>query len=166
MQKNTTKLFVSLRAKTKCEGFITEDDLLFKTKRRKKGLTSVHEEERYRVVTVDEKVRLLDTVHKDPAGGHFGVHKTQEKVAERYYWKGMASDIASYCSNCLVCQRQNKMPKKLQNCILLVSQTMHLLNGEWTWLMQFSTFYMELPLMRDMEATEQTSLPGMFCTQS
>ena len=60
----------------KCEGFITEDGLLFKTKRRKKGLTSVQEEERYRVVTVDEKVRLLDTVHKDPAGRHFGVHKT------------------------------------------------------------------------------------------
>ena len=36
----------------------------------------------------------------------------QEKVAERYYWKGMASDIANYCSTCLVCQRQNKMPKK------------------------------------------------------
>ena len=60
----------------KCEGFITEDGLLFKTKRRKKGLTFVREEERYRVDTVDEKVRLLDTVHKDPAGGHFGVHKT------------------------------------------------------------------------------------------
>ena len=60
----------------KCEGFITEDGLLFKTKRWKKGLTSVQEEERYRVVTVDEKVRLLHTVHKDPAGGHFGVHKT------------------------------------------------------------------------------------------
>ena len=43
----------------KCEGFITEDGLLFKTKRRKKGLTYVQKEERYRVVTVDEKVRLL-----------------------------------------------------------------------------------------------------------
>ena len=50
----------------KCEGFITEDGLLFKTKRRKKGLTSVQEKERYRGVTVDEKVRLLDTVRKDP----------------------------------------------------------------------------------------------------
>ena len=60
----------------KCEGFITDDGLPFKTKRRMKGLTSVQEKERYRVVTVDEKVKLLDTVHKDPAGGHFGVHKT------------------------------------------------------------------------------------------
>ena len=36
----------------------------------------------------------------------------QEKVAERYYWKGMASDIANYCSTCLLSQRQNKMPNK------------------------------------------------------
>ena len=48
----------------KCEGFITEDGLLFKTKRWKKRLTSVREEKRYRVVTVDEKVRLLDTVQQ------------------------------------------------------------------------------------------------------
>ena len=51
----------------KCEDFVTEDGLLFITKRRKKGLTSVQEEERYRVVTIDEKIRLLDSVHKDPA---------------------------------------------------------------------------------------------------
>ena len=68
------------------EGFTTEDGLLFKTKRRKKGLTSVQEEERYRVVTVDEKVRLLDTVHKDPAGGHFGVHKTYVVCIIRLNW--------------------------------------------------------------------------------
>ena len=41
----------------KCEGFVTEDGLLFKTtKRRKKGLTSVQEEQRYQVVTIDEKI--------------------------------------------------------------------------------------------------------------
>ncbi|KAL5467049.1 hypothetical protein EMCRGX_G031216 [Ephydatia muelleri] len=43
----------------KCEGFITEDGLLFKTKRWKKGLMSVQEEERYRVVTVDEKLSQI-----------------------------------------------------------------------------------------------------------
>ncbi|KAL5510242.1 hypothetical protein EMCRGX_G005757 [Ephydatia muelleri] len=46
------------------------------------GLTSVQEVERYRVVTFDEKVRLLDTVHKDPAGGHFGIHKTVSKAEQ------------------------------------------------------------------------------------
>ena len=29
-----------------------------------------------RIVTIDEKIRLLDSVHKDPAVGHFGIHKT------------------------------------------------------------------------------------------
>ena len=36
----------------------------------------------------------------------------QEKIAERYYWRGMAKDVAEYCSTCLVCQRRNKMSKK------------------------------------------------------
>ena len=36
----------------------------------------------------------------------------QEKIAERYYWKGMTKDVAEYCGTCLVCQRKNKMPKK------------------------------------------------------
>ena len=30
---------------------------------------------RYRVIKMDEKMRLHESVHKDPAGGHFGVHK-------------------------------------------------------------------------------------------
>eukprot|EP00731_Ephydatia_muelleri_P026840 Em0018g940a len=41
---------------------------------------------------------------------HISLKELQEKVAERYYWKGMASDIANYCSTCLVCQRQKKIP--------------------------------------------------------
>ena len=36
----------------------------------------------------------------------------QEKIAERYYWKGMTMDVAEYCGTCLVYQRRNKMPKK------------------------------------------------------
>ena len=34
------------------------------------------QDERYRVVKIDEKMRVLKSVHKDPAGGHFGIHKT------------------------------------------------------------------------------------------
>ena len=34
------------------------------------------QDERYRVVKIDEKMRVLESVHKDPAGGHFGIHKT------------------------------------------------------------------------------------------
>ena len=74
----------------KCESFATYDGLLFKLKRRKKPETGAlastratdarlrdePQDERYRVVKIDEKMRVLESVHKDPAGGHFGIHKT------------------------------------------------------------------------------------------
>ena len=34
------------------------------------------QDERYRVVKIDEKMRMLESVHKDLEGGHFGIHKT------------------------------------------------------------------------------------------
>ena len=36
------------------------------------------QDERYRVVKIDEKMRVLESVHKDPAGGHFGIHKASQ----------------------------------------------------------------------------------------
>ena len=69
-------------ARNACEDFATHDGLLFKTNRRKKHETGAlstmraEDQSRYRVIKMDEKMRLLESVHKDPAGGHFGVHKT------------------------------------------------------------------------------------------
>ena len=34
------------------------------------------QDERYRVVKIDEKMRVLESVHNNPAGGHFGINKT------------------------------------------------------------------------------------------
>ena len=58
----------------KCEYFATHDGLLFKTNRRKKhkteALSSMRAEDqsRHRVIKMDEQMRLLESVHKDPAG--------------------------------------------------------------------------------------------------
>ena len=74
----------------KFESFATYDGLLFKLKRRKKpetrALASTQatgacvrdepQDERYRVVKIDEKMRVLESVHNNPAGGHFGINKT------------------------------------------------------------------------------------------
>ena len=81
----------------KCGSFATHDGVLFKLKRRKKtktgALTSTRAEdgalvitgirrpqdEIYRVVKIDQKMRVLESVHnKDTAGGHFGIHKTYD----------------------------------------------------------------------------------------
>ena len=74
----------------KFESFANYDRLLFKLKRRKKpetrALASTQatgacvrdepQDERYRVVKIDEKMRVLESVHNNPAGGHFGINKT------------------------------------------------------------------------------------------
>ena len=74
----------------KYESIATYDGLLFKLKRRKNPETRAlvptratgarvrdePQDERYRVVNIDEKMRVLESVHKDPAVGHFGIHKT------------------------------------------------------------------------------------------
>ena len=56
-------------------------------------------------------------------------------MAERYYWKGMASDIANYCSTCLVCQRQNKMPKKTSELHPIGAPNRAF--AHWTWWVHF-----------------------------
>ena len=40
-------------------------------------------------------------------GGHFGSDRTQQKIAERFYWKSMWNDIKEYVRTCSVCQTTN-----------------------------------------------------------
>src|SRR5438045_3435471 len=41
-------------------------------------------------------------------GGHFGVDTTYNKIADRYYWKGMYDDIKKYVKSCDTCQRRGQ----------------------------------------------------------
>ena len=46
---------------------------------------------------------ILTFLHSDPAGGHFGVRKTVEKVKEKFYWPSCSKDVALWCSMCSLC---------------------------------------------------------------
>ncbi|KAL5493375.1 hypothetical protein EMCRGX_G014551 [Ephydatia muelleri] len=83
----------------KSESFATHDGLLFKLKRRKKPETGAL------ASTRATGARVRDEPQDER-------YRVAEKIAERYYWKGMTKDVAEYCGTCLVCQRRNKMPKK------------------------------------------------------
>lgn len=48
---------------------------------------------------------ILTEFHDSKLGGHGGILKTQKKISELFYWKGMMSDIRQYVAACLVCQR-------------------------------------------------------------
>ena len=40
----------------------------------------------------------LQACHSDATSGHFGVTKTHRRVAERFYWKGIVSDVRELVS--------------------------------------------------------------------
>jgi len=53
------------------------------------------------------KSKLLREVHDGPIGGHLGVQKTLQRLAQHYYWPGMRKDVQDYTFSCVACS-QNK----------------------------------------------------------
>ena len=49
-------------------------------------------------MSVEEQKRILTACHTEPTLGHFGMMKTWQRVAERFHWKGLASDIRTLVS--------------------------------------------------------------------
>jgi len=86
--------------------YVVENGILFK--RNKK--TPEHP---LRVITLQDREKILYNLHSSPLAGHFGLRKTIEKAAENYYWPGMGNDIKAYIESCDSCQRFGK-PRKVQ----------------------------------------------------
>jgi transposase InsO family protein len=61
--------------------------------------------------------RVLQECHDAPHAGHLGKHKTLARVQQRFWWSGMAADVAEYCRQCSRCQ-STKISKQRQNVIL------------------------------------------------
>src|SRR5436305_13623854 len=61
-----------------------------------------------RVLKEDETDAILFMTHNHETGGHFGADTTYNKIADRYYWKGMYDDIKKYVKSCDTCQRREQ----------------------------------------------------------
>src|SRR3954451_189722 len=61
-----------------------------------------------RVLQKDKTKIILYMVHNHEMGGHFGIDATYNKIAERYYWKGMYEDTKKYIKCCDNCQRRGQ----------------------------------------------------------
>src|SRR4051794_22284989 len=61
-----------------------------------------------RVLQKDETELILYMVHNHEIGGHFRIDATYNKIAERYYWKGMYEDSKEYIKCCDNCQRRGQ----------------------------------------------------------
>ncbi len=46
---------------------------------------------------------LISKHHDDPLAGHFGIEKTRELIARKYYWPTLRRDVEVYVKGCDVC---------------------------------------------------------------
>src|ERR1041385_988640 len=61
-----------------------------------------------RILKEDEVDSVIFMTHNHETGAHFGVETTYDKIARRYYWKGMYKDIKDYIKYCDACQRRGQ----------------------------------------------------------
>ncbi len=46
---------------------------------------------------------LISKHHNDPLTAHFGIEKTRELIARKYYWPILRQDVEAYVKGCDVC---------------------------------------------------------------
>lgn len=49
------------------------------------------------------RMGLISRHHHDPLAGHFGIEKTSELIARKYYWPTLRHDVEEYVKGCDVC---------------------------------------------------------------
>ena len=49
------------------------------------------------------RLELISRHHDNPLIGHFGIKKTQELIARKYYWSMLRQDVEAYVKGCNVC---------------------------------------------------------------
>ncbi|XP_055913098.1 uncharacterized protein LOC129946788 [Eupeodes corollae] len=64
------------------------------------------------VLGKSDRTRTLNECHDAPLSGHMGVKKTFARVAEKYYWPKMRSDITRYVRSCKICQSVKPVNEK------------------------------------------------------
>ena len=67
----------------------------------------------YKIVVPDGlKRHILELGHNRT--GHFGVKKTLTHIQAHFTWKGICSEVATYCKQCEVCAMRGKHKKQVQ----------------------------------------------------
>ncbi len=87
-----------------------QDDDKEAKKLRSKGLPEgwddIEEVLNYQGLSYVSKVirsKLISRHHNNPLVGHFGIEKTRELIARKYYWPTLRQDVETYVKGCDVC---------------------------------------------------------------
>ena len=52
------------------------------------------------------RLQIIERFHDHKLGGHLGISKTLGRIAARYYWPKMRSDVSSYIRSCVSCVKR------------------------------------------------------------
>ena len=47
---------------------------------------------------------LMEEFHSTPTGGHYGIHKTLQRLQENFTWSSMRKDVCKFVAACVTCQ--------------------------------------------------------------
>lgn len=90
----TSKSATSRLLKDAPDMFIDDNGQLFISNAKKRPLL---------VLPYDLRKKAFDMAHTDITAGHFGVHKTLSKIADRFWWPSMSRDIRTWIAECDSC---------------------------------------------------------------
>lgn len=77
------------------EGFVVSNGLLYRESK---------EDGMQLVVPKTQRREILNLGHSIPWAGHLGFMKTLMRIAKRFYWPRMYSEVKEYCKTCPECQ--------------------------------------------------------------
>ena len=78
--------------------YVIKDDILYHVNR--------EEELRIEVPTTLQNT-IIKEIHEGMTGRHLGRDKTLHHIKNRFFWRGMTSDIAAYINKCNACAERN-----------------------------------------------------------
>lgn len=72
--------------------------------------------------SITEIPKILKENHDNPIAGHLGSSRMLKRIKEKYYWKGMCSDVENYIKKCPLCQT-NKALRKTNRAPMQITST-------------------------------------------
>lgn len=63
------------------------------------------------VIPDNMKKTVLEELHNTSTAGHFGIRRTYQRLANRYFWVGRRADVERWCRQCYICASR-KGPKQ------------------------------------------------------
>lgn len=59
-----------------------------------------------------KRIEVMKECHDSPLASHLGAYKTTKRILQRYYWPGVAKQVAQYVKNCHVCLQSKPQTKQ------------------------------------------------------